>query len=137
MTPPNKQVKVVVIRNKVEKTLNVKVGEAPDALASTGDGEKPPAEKLGFSVANITPQDVEKYKLDKAVKGVLVTDIAPDCPAAMEGLDAGMVILKVNGVSVTTTAGFDAATKDLKSGDAVRLIVKTTQRQALITFEVE
>jgi len=136
-TPPNKQVSVIVIRNKAQKTLNITVGEAPETVASAGEGEKPSAEKLGFSVANITPQNAEKYKLDKAWKGVVVTGVAPGSSAGNEGIEAGMVIAKVNGAPVTSAAEFGAATKDLKSGDTVRLVIKTKERQGLLTFDIE
>ena len=137
MTPPGKQVKVTVVRNKVEKTLNVTVGEAPDALASSDNGGKPSAEKLGFSVATVTPQNIDKYKLDKGTKGVVVAGVTPGSNADSEGLEAGMLITKVNGTPVMTADEFAAATKDVKSGDTLRLVVKTKDRQGLLTFDVE
>ena len=136
-TPPGKQVGVTVVRNKVQKMLTVTIGELPEPVASSGETEKPSTEKLGFSVADITPQNVEKYKLDKAWKGVVVTNVTPGSPAADQGIEPGMVITKANGVPVESVAEFNTATKDLKSGDEVRLVIKTKERQGLLTFEIE
>lgn len=136
-TAPGKKVPVVVMRDKKEQTLNVIVGEAPGTVAAGDTSSASSDEKLGFSVADITPEAVQKFKLNEGVKGVVVTSVVPESPAALEGLSSGLVITALNGTPVKTSAAFVAAAKGLKSGDYVRLSVATTERKVVIAFTLE
>jgi len=70
-TTPDKKTTIVVMRDKAKTTLNITVGEAP-GLADV-EGAKQSGDKLGFSVSNITPELIEKYKLADTATGVVVT----------------------------------------------------------------
>ena len=126
---------MVIVRDKARKTLNVTVGEAPGlAEAETA---KQSSDKLGFSVANITPELVGKYRLDENASGVVVASVVPGSTAMQSGIEPGQVIARANDVRLKTAADFKAATKDLKSGDALRLVVQTKERRLLIEFEID
>jgi serine protease Do len=134
-TPPGKQVTVVVVRDKVRKTLQLTVGEAPGVESVTASKEAPT--KLGFTVSNITPELANKYNIDKDVKGVVITKVTPGSSAAMSGLEPGLVITRVNNQPVRNVTEFNAATKNLKSGDTIRLTVQTQKRKMLIEFTLD
>ena len=136
-TAPGKQVSVALVRNKVQKTVTVTVGESPSLEASSGEVENNAADKLGFTVASITPELADKYKLDAGMKGVVVTGVTSGSPADMEGVEAGLVIASVNGTPVNSVSEFNAATKDVKSGDTVRLSAQTSKTRALIEFTLD
>lgn len=136
-TAPGKQVDVIAIRGKKQLTLKVTVGEAPSTTASSGDNPVPTDQKMGFSVANITPDLADKYKLDSGVKGIIVTRVDPNSAAAQEGLAPGIVISSVNGTPVKDVSDFNAATKDLKSGDTVQLVIQTNERRGFVEFELD
>lgn len=58
---------------------------------------------LGVSLQDIDRNLAESYKLSKP-EGSLVTQIAPNSPAAKAGLQAGDVILKYNGTDISRTS---------------------------------
>ena len=62
-------------------------------------------EQLGLTLQKVTDQLREKYGLSDQVKGVVVTKVAPNSPAAEKQLQAGDVILEVDQKPVTTPAG--------------------------------
>ena len=136
-TAPGKQVQVLLMRAKKEQTLKVTVGEAPETTASSGESDKPADQKMGFSVANITPDLADKFKLDSGIKGVVVTKVDRNSPAAQEGLNPGIVVSSVNSAPVKNVSEFDAATKNLKSGDVVQLVVRTNEQRGFVEFTLE
>ena len=71
-------------------------GAEPDkAITST-------IEQLGLTLQKVNDQLREKYGLSDNVKGVVVTKVAPNSPAADKQLQAGDVILEVDQKPVTT-----------------------------------
>lgn len=135
-TPPGKQVSVFVVRDKAQKMLTVTLGEPPPLEAAE---ETPPESgaKLGFSVANITPELAKKYELEEGVKGAVVTKVSPGSSAAREGVRPGHVIIRANDRPINTVEDFNAATKGLKSGDTLRLRTRTKERVDLIIIEID
>jgi serine protease Do len=59
------------------------------------------------------------------VKGVLISEVKEDGPAAAAGLRTGMVIEKVGNKVVTNVADFTAAMKGLSVDKGILLLVRT------------
>src|SRR5947207_2235609 len=86
-SPPNTTVPVRVVRDKEEKTLNVRVGEldleAEQAALNGGrgrDNDTPQQEAssgFGMSLSNITPDVARRLRLDDNAKGAVVVDVDP------------------------------------------------------------
>ncbi len=72
-----------------------KAPDADQALTST-------IEQLGLTLQKISDQLREKYGLSDSAKGVVVTKVAADSPAAEKQLQAGDLILEVDQKPVTT-----------------------------------
>lgn len=95
------------------KTARIKVGELEKAedegLLSSDEGKDsaPSAsggtkiESVGLSIAGISPQDRETYKIAEDMQGVLVTGAEPMSEAAEKGMTPGDVIVEVNQQVVT------------------------------------
>ncbi len=133
-TPPGKSIDVLVMRDKQQKTLKVTLDEAPTTVAGA-----PPEEvtgKIGFSVADLTPDLASRYNLDES-NGVVITKVTAGSRAAQAGLRPGLIVRAVNGRSAKTVADFDAATKDAKSGDTLYLRVGTKERTMLVEVPVD
>ena len=102
-TAVGKTVPVLVWRDGKEVTLQSPVGELPDEVqqASVDTGKAPAPAKnpeisgLGARVAPITDELRDQFKLQADQKGVVVTDVSPDGPAAARGLKPGDVIVEV------------------------------------------
>ena len=118
-TGVGKTVPVVVWRDGKEMTLQAPVGELPDEVqqASVETGKSPGPQKspeisgLGARVAPINDELRDQFKLGADQKGVVVTDVSPDGPAAARGLKPGDVIVEVQQEPVNSA---DDVTKQLQ-----------------------
>jgi serine protease Do len=134
MTPPGKGVPVRLWRDKAEKTVEIKIGETPDdgvALKSTNKGKM----LLGLDVRPITPELARQLNL-RGQDGVLIFSVEDDSPAADAGLQRGDVIREVNRQRVRSLQDFERATKDVKEGDRVTLLLQRGQQSLYVAFTV-
>ncbi|MBM3565016.1 MAG: PDZ domain-containing protein, partial [Alphaproteobacteria bacterium] len=118
-TEVGKKVPVVLWRNGKEVKTDVVVGrleEETKEVASRPGGKK--GDKgdaagtaigdLGLSVAEAGPRVRERFKIEKAVKGVVVTEVSESGPSAEKGIRPGDVIVEVNQQEVKTPADVTA-----------------------------
>ena len=102
-TPIGRKAPLVVWRKGKKVTLSTELGEYPEdeQVAAAPENGKPgaPATKqvvaLGISMAQITPELRQTFKLDEDAKGVVVTDVEANGVAAEKGVRPGDVIRKV------------------------------------------
>lgn len=102
-TPIDKNVVVSLWRKGKEVKVNVVVEELNEADTAslqpdTGkgkEGSKATVDALGLGLAKLNPDLRDKYDIDAAVDGVVVTDVTADSPAAQKGMRAGDVIVEV------------------------------------------
>lgn len=114
------QVPVTVWRGGSTHELQVKVGSMPKeqvARAESNRGSERGGE-LGLALAPLTPELRQRFDLPDDVKGVVVTGVRPDSPAAEIGMRPGDVVLKVN--QHTVTAPRQLADQVKKARDAGR-----------------
>ena len=131
---------IVVWRGGKEVPLKLRIGEQEDDakqnVAAKGDsGKKPPepdqpivssVEQLGLTLQKATDQLREKYGLSDQVKGVVVTKVAPNSPAAEKQLQAGDVILEVDQKPVASPQ---------EVGDIVTKLQQAKKRSVLLFVE--
>jgi len=136
-TPVGKDVDVTVVRKGKEEVKKVKLGRLDEgeklaALEKKTDTpeEKPVVKKaLGLDLANLTSDLRKKHNIKDKVKGVLITGVEPNSPAAEKHLAAGMVIAEVQQQPVTTAADLQNRVDQLKKSGkkAVVLLVVTPE----------
>jgi serine protease Do len=117
--------KIKVWREQSEKTLEVKIGEAPDereARGPSGPGG-PTASLLGMDVRAITPDIARQLNL-KSTDGVVVARLEDNSPAAEAGVQRGDVIRQINRQPVKSLADYQRITKDVKEGDRLTLLLQ-------------
>jgi serine protease Do len=141
-TTPNTTVPVKVIRDREEKTLNVRVGEldldAEQAARNTGGrgGAEPQQEAssgFGMSLSNITPDVQRRLRLDDAVKGAVVVDVEPSSPAARAGIMAGDVVTRVGRTPIGSVADASRELARIPSGGtAILRVVRNGQDTAVV-----
>jgi serine protease Do len=132
-TPVGKNVEVTIIRKGKEEKKSVKLGRLADEKQAaltpkkeTANEEKPAIKKaLGLDLANLTDDLRKKHKIKDSVKGVLITGVDPNTPAAEKHLRPGMVIAEVQQQSVKTAAELQQRIDALKKSGkkAVVLLV--------------
>ena len=111
-TPIGTDVPVDLWRDGKELTVQASIAELPDdvqqAAANTTAPAKPPPSAavavtgLGMKVSPITDDLRTKYSIGADQKGVVVTDVANNGPAASRGLKAGDVVVEVQQEPVST-----------------------------------
>jgi serine protease Do len=77
---------------------------------------------LGVEIHEVTADNVKELKLS-AERGVLLSEIVPDSPAAKVGLKANDVVVEVNGQRIEGTAQFRRMIREVPVGRAVQLTV--------------
>jgi serine protease Do len=121
-TPVGKTVKVKVIRDKAATHFDITIAELKEeevAQASSGS-----VERLGLTVQTLTPDLAENLGLDRALKGVVVTQVDPDGPGAEAGLRRGDVIIEVNRQPVKDADAYRKTLKDAGDGKSVLFLVR-------------
>ncbi|HEY7601027.1 MAG TPA: DegQ family serine endoprotease [Methylomirabilota bacterium] len=103
-TPIGRPVPVGIVRDGARQTVTVTVGNLSDsreakAAPAEKSAESRATEKLGLELQELTPELAKQLGVEGA-KGVVVTQVKPDSPAAQAGLAAGDVIREVNRMPV-------------------------------------
>ncbi|HEV8335241.1 MAG TPA: PDZ domain-containing protein [Candidatus Polarisedimenticolia bacterium] len=151
---PGDSVQIRIKRRSSEKTLNATLGESPRSRtfhkrAGPGwfeneEGETPepmPFGMLGMSrnfmgvrVQGMT-EDLRAYFKAPRGRGVLVSRVEEDTPAAKAGLRAGDVIIAVDGKGISERGDIAEALSDHEPGD--RVAVKIVRDGSDKTVDVE
>jgi len=108
-TEIGEQVPVTVWRDGRRQTLKVTVAEMEEEEEQAAAPAPPPQSgiaptaisPLGLSVTALTPELRERFGLEEATNGVVITDVASNGPAAEKGVAAGDIIVEVNQTPVT------------------------------------
>jgi serine protease Do len=121
-TEVGKKVDVDVWRKNKKISFKVTVGELEETetqvAAKPGAGEKEGAgraiDALGLTVAPVSTATRERYSLDQDAKGVVVTAVKENGPAAEKGIRAGDLIVEVSQEEVTSPQQVAAKVEDAK-----------------------
>lgn len=112
-TKIDQDVPVEIWRDGKRMTVKVKVGELEEAeQAGLLDPTKPAdssgvnrtVDALGLSLAAVTPELRQRFGLADTAKGVLVTEVKPNSPAAEKAIQPGDVIVEVSQEEVKSPA---------------------------------
>jgi serine protease Do len=120
-TAPGTTLRLTVLRDGREQTLDVAVGEMPERGPATAAPPGAP-ERPGLSVTDVTPEVAKKLGLPPGLAGALVTEVIPGGPAAEAGLRPGDVIQEVNRKPVRSAQEFARAVARARGRDIVVLV---------------
>jgi len=127
MTKPGTRVPLEILRNGKKQTVQVTVGTMPRDQNAVDNGGTAPGASGGSAALGITVQPLDNASRSqmglKPGQGVLIGDVTGDV-AAQAGLQPGDVILMVNQQPVGSVEAFRAATKGVKAGSTVLLLVR-------------
>lgn len=114
-----KKVKIVVVREKKELTLDVQIGERPQNLEEEEGVLAVSGNWRGLEVQDITPENSRSFRLE-GKKGVVVVNVEPGSAADEASLSPGDVILEINKQPIKNTSDYEKITKGLKADAFVR-----------------
>jgi serine protease Do len=121
-TPVGKQTPVVVIRKGKELTKTVTLGRLEDgeklaAANAKNDGapERSVVKKtLGIELSNLSDDLRRRYSIKDTVKGIVITGVDANSPAAEKRLSPGDVIVEIAQEAFSSTDDFQARIDKLK-----------------------
>jgi serine protease Do len=145
-TKPGTSVQVKVLRNKIEKTLNVVVDEL-DLEAEQSAGRRTPqndqpapeeqgAGSFGLTLEPVTPQIARRLRLPSGRTGAVVTDVDQDGPSA-GALGQGDVILSVNGTPVSNAVEAARELQKVQPGRLAQLRVWRGEKEIFVPIKKE
>jgi serine protease Do len=133
-TAPGRAVPLKVWRDKGEKMLEIKIGETPDENVAAKPATKGKG-LLGMEVRPITPELARQLNL-RSPDGVIVFSVDEDSAASEAGLQRGDVIREVNRQRIRSLPDFEKATKDVKDGDRVTVLLQRGPQSLYVAFTV-
>jgi serine protease Do len=134
--PLNEPVSVTVVRDGERKELNVTIAEQPSEFGVSGtparqerktEKQSDELDKLGVEVAELTPELAKQFGYKEGTKGVVVTQVQPDSPAADAGLHRGMLLVKVDKKRVKDIAAVREALASATFSKGVLLQVRNPE----------
>ena len=126
---PDTSVKLDIVRNSEPRTITVTLAQMANeqrATADDSDGVKPTSgvPHLGLQLA---PASEVSGAGDK---GVVITAVEPDGPAAEQGLETGNVILEVSGKPVANAGDVRKALSEAKSQGKHQILIRAKMGDA-------
>jgi serine protease Do len=148
--PVGKAVDVVIIRKGQEITKTVTLGRLEDgekvaSAAASGDDEsavekKAMSKAFGMELSGLSDEARKTFKIKDAIKGVIVSSVEPNSPAAEKGLQAGDVIEEVNQQAVSQPGDVSKAIDTLKKAgkkSALLLVANGTGDVRFVALSIE
>ncbi len=128
-TKVGKNVNVKIWRNKklISKKLTLgRLESSKEFLAENKKTQKVKnieIENLKISVRDLTPDDIEQRKLDKNLKGVVITQISTNSPLSIL-LNSGDIIVEMQGKAIRNTKDLMSVSKDIKKNSKKTLLIR-------------
>jgi serine protease Do len=128
---PGTSVAVKIIRDGLNKTVNVTLAELPGGDSSAGDQDNSDADTGmadaldGVTVADLEPEVRDQLRVPASVNGALVTEVSSDSNSADAGLQPNDLIVEINRQPV---ASADDAVRLCKAARGEHILVKIWRR---------
>jgi serine protease Do len=145
-TRPGTTVPLRIVREREERTLSITVEEL-DLEAETsqradnrgGGGGQEPQTSSGFGITlnNVTPEIAEQLRLERGVRGAVISDVEPGSPAARAGLTRGDVIVRVGSQTIASAADAQRALAGVASGETAFLRVLRNGQETFVIVTKE
>jgi serine protease Do len=136
LTSPGNTAKMKVWRDSAERTVELKIGEAPDDReAQQRSGSRATPSALGMDVRPITPEIARQLNL-RTNEGVIVSRVEEGSTAAEAGIQRGDVIREINRQKVRGLADYERFTRETKEGDRLTILLQRGQMSLYVAFTV-
>ena len=132
------QLTLGVWRNGKKMSVSVVTEELPGDTGKLANNPPPPAENqnvtssFGVQVQDITPELKQELGL-KSDAGVVVTEVAPNSPAALADIQSGDVITEVGRTPISNTDSFQKALAEQKGKPNLLLLL---DRKGVKTYSI-
>jgi serine protease Do len=123
---PGTQADVDIVRGGKKLTIPVKLGTLKDEEPQEKVARLQPSdveETLGLQVQALTPEIARRLRLE-GTEGVVVSQVAPDGPAAEAGVRQGDIVRELNRKPITDLETYQDATAQLEPESPVLLLLE-------------
>jgi serine protease Do len=122
-TPIGKKVKVIILRDKEQKTLWVTISELSEKQVTAAAPKPEETNRWGIKVQDLTPDMAAHLGLPNDA-GVVITEVEPASPAQDEELQPGDVIIEVEHNPIKDMADFRRYIESYKKQKTLLLTVR-------------
>ena len=132
-TEVGRAVPVVVLREGVERTIDVTLGrlEAPMAVAAVPPSAPPPFQPQGeqrglpgLQVGDLDAETRDRFGFGQGVSGPIITAVAAGSDAQDKGLSAGLVISEVNQNAVATAEDVEKSVAEARAAGRLAVLLR-------------
>ncbi|MCH9692568.1 MAG: Do family serine endopeptidase [Gammaproteobacteria bacterium] len=134
---PGEEVNVVLIRDKRQKKLQVRIGSLPsngDEQASNNTMSTDIGGRLGLVVEELPERLKQRWNLDS---GVLVSQVVPGKPGANSGLRNGDAIAQLGFETIESTEDYNKIVKELPAGELLPVRFFRNGQPIFRTIEID
>lgn len=129
---PGTQISLSILRQGKPIEIPVEVGTILPAKPVAAAIKE---NKLGIEVENLTPEQAAKLGILNE-KGVLISKVDPNGPAAWVGLKKGIVIVEVNQRKITSVEEFNEALKATPAGKPILFLIKQGDVSRFVSIKI-
>ncbi len=134
-TEPGHEVKLKIIRENRTETKKVSIGDLPAEMQKLSKGEFNNLLR-GVTVQDLSPEIYTQFKLPKRLKGVIVSDVGGDSPAAM-ALMQGDVIQEINRQRITNITDYKNVASRINLEEDILLFIFRGGSSLFITLSAK
>jgi serine protease Do len=131
-TPIGTRVPIEVIRNGKHVTLNATIAVLKEEQVASAENSGEAGASWGLQVRDLTPELAQQLGLHSN-KGVVVTGVKQDSPAADANLQQGDQILEINHKKISSADEFATLARDAQKGKSQALLLVQRGSQTLYT----
>lgn len=126
---------LTVIRDGKKQKINVKIGKLDEEHIDSGSAKgESISRKLGLTVQEITPELAQTLGIEEQ-KGLIISNVEANSPAATAGISRGEIILEVNQKPVTYIKEFREMTSKIKPGENILLLTKKGEHTRFVVVK--
>jgi serine protease Do len=132
---PGKSVELVIIRDGARKTITAKLDKRPPKEQLETSRGSAVVEKIGITVQNLSEDAAKQYGYED-LKGVLVTNVEEDSPAAAAGIEPGCLIQEVNRKPVANIRQFNEEIQKSAKTGRVMMLIRYENRSIFVVLSI-
>jgi serine protease Do len=142
-TKPGTTVPVKVVRDKVEKRLDVTVeelnleAEGTRTASADPEPEEQAGEGFGMTIAALSPEVARRLRLPADTQGVVISEVEAGSTAQRAGLARGDVLLQVNRRPVASVGEAARELGRVASGSTAFLLILRNGQESFVTVRKE